>query len=297
MNKLQLQCKLDVLKVPNDKLSQTVFDLSAEDYKDFERGEWIDIIENPRGKLGKQVTTPFKLKYSGGFNDAKPLAILDRMIFSVCYSAYRKGWRGITVNQICHFLTHGANDENTQPTPALTDTITESVKRLMATTIEIDLSETAKKMNYPFKRTKIIAPLLPCKLETWEVNGQEVQLITFFDENPLAEIAEAKNQIMTVSAKLFDVAGIRNTPQVMTLKGYLVTRISAMKQHPKNLSNSITYADIYARIGAADAPKSSKQRIRAEILAIMESLKSEGIIRNFEVVKHGCAYHSIKIKL
>lgn len=294
--KIQIQNKLNAISIPGDKLSKDLFSLSTEDYQ--AAGDWLGIIENPKAKECRQVETYYRLRGIGDYDT--PPGMIDLLVLSVCTTAYQQGIKAISLRQIARYLMHGntSDRQTSNPTEDLIEVIETSLRRLMTTVIDIDLSDTAKRLKYGFQRTKITAPLLPCKIDTYNVNGQpDVRVVSMFSQSPIFEVAEYKRQILSIAAKLFDVAKLGNTPQIITLKGYLLSRIAAIKQHRKNLSHFITFKDVYARIGATEAPKSSKQSIRDDITKILDSLQTEKFIRGYRINRRGKAYHSIEILL
>lgn len=291
--KIQVQNRLERLKVPADKLSWNVFTMTpAEIVKTIQDGEWLGAIENPKAPTDKQAQTRYTLEHVEDYSDMRPTNFFDYAVLSVCATAYKEGWHGLTIDQICRVLTHA---NNRKISDALKAAVRASVERMMMTRITINLEDTAKKMRYEFKRLSISAPILPCKVEVWEVNGQKTTYVKFLDESPLMEVSEAKKHILTIGTKLLDVAGLHSSELSIERKWYLVFLAMGKKQHPKGFGQEITFKALYEFTGTANAPRWKKKRIRDEFLQILENLAREKSI-TFEVKKDAQGtFKSIKI--
>ena len=178
VEKFQENISLDKIVSCNDKLTKTVFCLSAEEYFDvLQKGISVAVTETIM--RGKKIQTHFTLN-GGGFSALKsPLNEYDRAIFDVCNSAREANFIGITRDSLFRILTGGKN-KNTRPTPNQAIAIFESLKRLM-TVIEINFSHTREKIpKYKDIPDKIISPILPCRiLHNVLFNGQRTTLVRF----------------------------------------------------------------------------------------------------------------------
>lgn len=290
--KIQVQSRLEQLKVPADKLTWRFMTMTPEDIEEaIENGNWLGAIENPNAPKAQQARTKFKLTHADGFDDMTPVNFFDYAVLAVCATAYKEGWQGLTLNQICRVLTHA---KSWHMSDAVKTAVEASIKRMMSTVITIDLTDTAEKMRYKFKRTSITSPVLPCQIEDWEINGQKSTYVKFLGESPLMEVAEAKNHILTVGTKLLDIAGLRSSKLSIESKWYLVFLALGKKQHQKYYGQTILFQSLYEYTGTANQSKCKRKRIRDEFLRILEKMKAEGEL-DFEIVMDGNIFKAIKI--
>lgn len=290
IEKFQNNFRLENIVSPNDKLTKILFSLSTDEYFDtLQKGTSIAVNETTI--RGKKIQTHFKLN-SGGFATLKrPLNEFDRAIFDVYNSAREANFIGITRDSLFRALT-GSGHRSPRPNQATT--IVESLERLM-TVIKIDFSQTRDKMpKYNSVPVQIISPIMPCKiLNNVLVNGQITSIIKFTDESPLMTIARAKKQIITYSVNLRDITGQNNTTLVISIKSYVIRRVLEIIAH--NLTPTITLADIFKHCNLTDADRFQQRNARKIILDIIESLKSKGIIKSFELTKKDGSYYSVTI--
>ena len=225
-----------------------------------------------------------------------PLSFRDWFVLSVYCAACQKKWQIITINQICNALTgnRAARQGRKNVTEALEAAVLESVKRMMCTLITIDITETCDAIKkYKTDKTELTDVIMPCKLlKNICVNGQITTAILIRDQSPLFYVAELKKQLLPIGTSFLDVLGQNNTPQVVTLKGYIVYRTTVITKH-KLKPATMTLADLYEKAGAES--KSQKQDVRRLVADVMNHLKTENLISGWEFVRHGNTFHAIKI--
>lgn len=292
VEKFQENISLDKIVSCNDKLTKTVFSLSAEEYfATLQKG--ISIAVNETTMRGKKIQTHFTLNGGGIATLKRPLNEYDRAIFDVCNSAQAANFIGITRDSLFRALVGGKN-RNTRPTPSQAIAIFESLKRLM-TVIEIDFSLTRDKMpKYKDVPDKIISPILPCRiLHNVLFNGNHTTLIRFTNESPLMKIARVKKQIITSPVSLRDIINQNNTPLVIMIKSYVIRRVFEIIAH--NMTPTITFDDLFKHCELSNPSRWQKQDARKIVLSVMNNLQSEGVIKSFEMTKKGESYYSVTI--
>ena len=290
IEKFQTNIRLDSIVSPNDKLTRTLFNLSADEYFDtLQKG--ISIAVNETTIRGKKIQTHFKLNGSGLAALKHPLNEFDRAIFDVCNSAQTANFIGITRDSLFRALT-GSGHRSPRPNQA--NAILESLKRLMII-IEIDFSLTRNKIpKYNSVKPILISPILPCRiLHNVLFNGNRTTLIRFTDESPLMKIARVKKQIITSPVSLRDIINQNNTPLVIMIKNYVIRRVLEIIAH--NMTPTITFDDLFKHCELSNPSRWQKQDARKIVLSVMNNLQSEGIIKSFKMTKKGDAYHSVTI--
>lgn len=313
--KFQIQKRLKKITSPNDKLVKTIFNLPADDYvgiiksgrrakvtEKIIRGKkvqtyfWLKIIGVPEGE---KIPTRFEIEGIGTVNLSRPLNEFDRTIFEICISAQAEELEFLTVDSLFREMA-GGKSTNTRPTLEEKIAILESIGKMMITAITIDFSETREKMKkYSSAPPRLVGTILPCQyLDGVKVNGKTTAIIKFLDESPLLTIARAKNkQIISYPVALRDIPNQNNTPTVTELKSYVIRRVNEIIQHSKDLRPTITFEDVFKHCGLNEASKWQKQDARKIIFAVMENLKSQGVIRSFEKLKGGRSYYAVSFKV
>ena len=293
--KFQVQRRVKKLTVPCDKLSNHMFNYSADEYAEIlENHDRCGCVEGV--KKGKKIVTPYWLELIKGYEDLLPLNPFHREILFHAMNFYEQGFNVITISMTLDSLT---GEEKRNVCKEQYAAIKSAIDKLGFTRIKIDLAPLFKA--YPkyaanFKgdrdRAELIGILLPMKYLETEINGQKTLAIELLGESPLMTVAKLKKQILTYDATPLAIAEQKNTPQVITVKNYLLRRIKLIE---RGLSPIILFKTLYENCGLADATDSIKRNVRKEIGDILSSFKADGVIKNFEFERQGRAYRAIKI--
>jgi hypothetical protein len=279
--------------VPNFKLVKVTQKMDGNLYKDIVNGKRKGgIIEKKNHKNKGDVTTIYTISNSDGYENTDPLNITDYSVLSACASEYDAGNRFTTVAIILRALIGEVGNQNVRPRPDQYYMIMTSLKKLMFTAIEIDLSSTNETLKYSGNK-KITSALLPAKIIETSINGKIVDnVIYFLDESPIMEIARARKQILTYDAYILNVPNQNNTPLVIDLKNYSIIRVLEIKLH--NLTPTLTFADIFSKCRIDGLDNKTKSRAREYVLRFFEHLQNLGEIKSFEITKKGNAFYSIQ---
>ena len=226
----------------------------------------------------------------------KWLTHFDREILCAAVSLYEAKNVYITPKMIYQALS--GNNKDVKMTPAMRDEIIKSIDKLMGTIIEINASEEVKagwRQEAEYK-----GALLPCKRVSKKdirINGQEViDCIQLLGSSPLYDYAKGINQISRASIDMLN-APVNNTPENITLKGYLLRTITSMKSPKSKLKPVIRYDTIYEYLGIENTDKMAKKRVRDRTKEILNFWVNEGLITGFDEEKEGKTFEKIKIEL
>ena len=296
--KFQVQRRVKKMTVPCDKLSQIIFEFSADEYADIlEKHEQCGCVESV--KKGKKITTPYWLELIEDYTDKLPPDAFTREFLFHAINFFEQGFDYFTLSMTLDSLTGGKEKRHVYKEQYAA--IKRAIDKLGFTRIEIDLAPLFKafpKYAANFKgnrdRAKIIGCLLPMQYFETEINGHKTLAIKLLGESPLMIYAKLKKQVLKYDTTPLAIAGQNNTPTVITIKNYLLRRIKLIE---RGLNPSILLETIYKNCGLADADKWKKQDARKEIETTLNSFKANGVIKNFEFEKHGIVYRSIKITL
>ena len=277
----------------NDKLAKVIFKLSDEGTGELLNGETFCIVEKRSKKFG-EITTAYKILNAAGYQVLRPFTMFDRFVLAVCISEWLAGNRYTTVAIIYRALTGKIGKGDSKPSVTQRKAIIESLEILMSRIVDYGAEDICQIMGYnngnPFVGK---APLLPAAyIDFSSLNGESDTLIFFTDEPPLLKMAQIKKQLVSYDATILDMSG-QNTPMNIASKNYTMLRIQEIILH-KQLTPTITFADVFRKLRIENADNKIKQRIREYMLAFFEHLKTEGVVKSFEVVKHGNTFYGIK---
>ena len=298
-NKIAKYNQSNNLTILLDKLFKNVFDPSKNS-------------KNRRVFEGESKTAPCTVITFEFFHGS--LNQFDKLVFCVAISEQRAGNNFFTVRRLWHKLGGGH-----KLTDDIKELISDSLKKLRCTLVNINMTQVNKKFHYTDKAEVTFSNyLLPCKTLEVKINGQLVDgAYQFLDTSPILQVAELKNQFTEQPFELLDVPKLKNTEVTMKLKFYLLERITAIlgshKKHKshivgkkkgggfifkksKILRKIITFDDIFHQCELADATKRQKQQARETISKILEHFKAEKFISEWHFEKKNGAFYSIHFK-
>ena len=281
--------------VPNVKLVKSITKFDAEDYQELLGGEEAEVVEKRNHKKFGMIATTYKIMNADGYDDDSPLTEFDAAVLSACISEQKAGNVDTTSAIILRALIGKVGEDRHRLRTNQNNAILHSVTKLMQTIITVDLSETNEALGYNGgEKQKLHAPILPCEFVTTTINGQPVtDVIHFYRESPIMQIAEARNQILRYDTDLLDVPNQNNTPLVITLKNYCMRRVAEIKAH--KMTPTLTFADIFKRARISpSASRDAKYNARETVTALFEHLQKKGAVKSFELVKKGVAVHAVK---
>ena len=269
-------------KDPNDKVNKRFFDMTD---KQHERGELI-INESRKGSKNI-IKTPIHLeytRYTEKIMATRPrFNAFDREILYACISEQIEGNMATTINSIYRLIT--GDSGRRKPTDQMTKLIRQSIDKLLFCDVTIDLTEVCLKYGYNKGKPCVLhSAILPGQyLEGAIVNGEASTVITFYEESPLFLAAEIKNQqLLTYEKNLLDVP-VRNSPEVIVMKNYILRRIQEIIIH--NLTPTITFDDVFTKNQITDLTPTQKMRYRDYICKMFDFWIEKKLISKYVVNK------------
>ena len=276
----------------NDKLAKVIFKLSDAGTDDLLNGDTFCIVEKRSKKFG-EITTAYKILNAAGYQVLRPFTMFDRFVLAVCISEWLAGNRYTTVAIIYRALTGKIGRVDAKPSVTQRKVIIESLEILMSRIVDYGAEEICQIMGYnngnPFVGKGTLLPA--AYIDFSAVKGDSDTLIFFTDEPPLLKMAQIKKQLVSYEACLLDTAG-QNTSMNIEAKNYTMLRIQEIALH-KQLTPTITFADVFKKLRIENAHAEIKRRVRDFMVAFFEHLKSKGVIKSYETVKHGNTFYSI----
>lgn len=285
-------------KDPNDKINKSFFNMTEQQH---EAGKLI-ILEGTSQKkingnvVSENIVTPISLEYSEYMEkimSTRPrFNSFDREVLNACIAEQVTGNAATTVDVIYRNMT--GDDKRRKPSSEMVKLIKSSLSKLMFCEVEIDLTEVCAKYGYNNGKSCVLhSAILPGQYIEGAINGVETILIEFYKPSPLFIAAEIKNgQILSYDKNLLDVP-VNNTPEVITVKSYILRRICEIQAHKMN--PVITFKDIFEKNGLTNLGKTERQRLRGYIKKMLEFWIQEKVIIGYEFLRDGQSFHGIKV--
>ncbi|MBR4383333.1 MAG: hypothetical protein IKN16_07120 [Selenomonadaceae bacterium] len=300
MDNIQLHPTRKIV-VPNDRGTKLIFRASPERYHDRITGSAThSIIEMKKNSKFGEIKTPMEYSIDPAVVTEDPsvmevLTRFDNDVANVCISEWEVGNRYVTYSTIYRTLTGRVGESDANPSKVQLAAIKHSLKKLMNVKLKIYFQDAAVKLGYnDGKKINVEDKIIPARFVDCTVNGQKTTVIELTAESPLLTVARMKNnQIISYDVELLNVPGQKNTPLNIELKHYAIRRVMETKAHPKQMTPSITFADVLEKCRIADADNKKKHRVRETLKAVFEHLTACGEIDSYEVNKKKGVFYSI----
>jgi hypothetical protein len=191
-------------------------------------------------------------------------------------------------------------------------TIRDRLEFMRHATITLDCTEEAAahfiKEGQNLQSLTLSQYLLPMNRMNAVLNGREVEAYFLIDTPPLFQYASSKRQISLVDMDLLNVhfeadsplagASLNNTPAIIVLKNYLLTRIEGMKNPNNRLqSRKILFSSIYEELGEPSPIKQRRQRLRNYTEIYLEYLTQQNYISGYSFTRTGRVVDGVEIVL
>ena len=270
-----------------------------------------DLSKNPRRNIIEckrpRIITPLKIEIKK-VSEEFQLSAFDVEVFQACVTHQAAGNEYATISTLYHIM--GGGHILTAETKRR---IHESLTKLSFIRLDFDMSEVCELYGYnDGAGFRYSGSVLPFESIRAEVNGQIVEgAIHFLAVSPLLKVAQIKSQFVTANQRLLDVPYLKNTENIVGLKGYLLERILQIKgsygRKPKTVHNGkkkivnkvkplqkiILFDTLQSDLKLQNLTKSQWQDLRQAVTKILKHFKSENLIATFELKKVGKKFYSI----
>ena len=263
-------------------------------------GKAASVSPDKGGKGAFKVVTSLRYDDKNVSITGRPLTAFDKTVHNAIASIYAAGNPYFTL-QMAYRAMNGLEVE--QISPETLAPIRQSIEAGITRRLKIDATEQVDA--YYKKRVKKAVYenyFLPLKKITVTMNnGEELEGYAFLDVPPLYEYSRSLNQVISVDIGLLATGKqLRNTPEVATIREYLIRRIEGMKNQRSSLNNyNIKYATILAEVGIDSASLSRTQlnRKRDTVKKILDHFKSKGFIVDYKDYYSGRSIEGVEIIL
>ena len=241
---------------------------------------------------------PDHMQIEGG----RQLSSYDKSIINGVTSLMESGNAVFSIPMLYHAMT---GRQNPTVDEVLYDDISEKLELMRRMMLTIDLSEEyrAKFIEAQGGDSNSVANitlegyLLPLNKITGEINGKKTELYQLIQHPPLYTYAKMRHQLASVHISLLSVP-VNNNATTIPLKTYLIQRIEAAKAQAIRADNvMILYASIYGELGAMEAGKTKKMRIRTYAEKILDYFVEQQYIKEYHAYKEGRTISGINVIL
>ena len=281
--------------MPNNKLANSLT-------KDIIDAGAIDLVVSGRGKT--EITTRCILSYEGDnvkLSGRQPCTEYDRNVADAVTSLFLYGDPShiITPATVYRAMIHSTGTET--PSPQTLGAVTRSLDKGRFVRVQIDCTQELLRRNASLNGEQITGGkvdtyLLPLEKIEVMAGGKKVTAYKIIKTPVLYDYVRLTKQVLTVPAKLLDVPNASNTEQRISIKGYLLRRITVMKGKTQQ-SNRILFEKIWDAAGKPDPSPKEAQRIREYTFTVLDYWKKERYIKGYKAVKDGKTYTAVEIQL
>ena len=281
--------------MPNNKLANSLT-------KDIIDAGAIDLVVSGRGKT--EITTRCILSYEGDnvkLSGRQPCTEYDRNVADAVTSLFLYGDPShiITPATVYRAMIHSTGTET--PSPQTLGAVTRSLDKGRFVRVQIDCTQELLRRNASLNGEQITGGkvdtyLLPLEKIEVMAGGKKVTAYKILKTPVLYDYAKLTKQVLTVPAKLLDVPNASNTEQRISIKGYLLRRITVMKGKTQQ-SNRILFEKIWDAAGKPDPSPKEAQRIREYTFTVLDYWKKERYIKGYKAIKEGKTYTAVEIQL
>lgn len=287
--------------MPNDRNVKMLFKFTKEGYtRNVNNPDGFRIVEMKNHKRFGKIATPVKISIDPALLAAdpilaEPLNQFDLDVANVCISFWCANKRELSPSILYRGLTGKIGDHDANPSKDQLAAIMTSLKKLTNVYLEIYLHDVCIKLGYNKCNPITISNyIIPAQIVEGKINGQKTLVIKLTAESPLLSVATVKNrQLLSFDARLLHIPHQKNTPTIIELKHYIIRRVLEIILHPKEMTPSITFADVFEKCRLEDASPKKKQRARDFIKSFFQHLLNYGIITSYQVNKKDGAYYSV----
>lgn len=229
-------------------------------------------------------------------NRPKGLTAYDREVNDAILSLNIIGGNEIFTDQMIYRTMTG--NPGAKLSKKQQDQITQSIAVLRGTIVKLSVSP-EEATAYGMDAINYEGNLLMIERVEAKIKGQTTNAYRLRRAPILYEYADGKNQIARVPMEIVNT-GLVKTTDTIELQGYLLRRITAMKN--SSMSRTILYSTIYDRLKIGESlanagqVRKKKSKVNEFIIKILEEWKEKAFIIDYKINKKGTSTVSVTIE-
>lgn len=268
---------------PIDKVNSSIFPIDS--YTVEQNDLLIDLTSKKRKKSkngsreedkADSVFAPVKIDFSGAEDLCLPknLTQFDKAVYNACGTLYYNG-----KDVVSHYQIYQQMGYTGKPNSKQLESITDSLKKMLATIFTFDNADECKLYKYPhFVYTGSLLPIQI--LEVYEKGASPLIKVRFTAKPPLFRFAIERKQYTTIPMEVMQVP-IRRTEFNLTIRDYILDRIARMKSGGEK---KIRYETMFDKLKNTCniTDRHNKNRCKRVMKEFLTHCKHVGYIRNFK---------------
>lgn len=251
------------------------------------------------GKNETPVYTALSLNYEGeDISLSKPIDSYDESVHNAVATLWAAGNRTITPMQVARVLTG-----KDKPGAGSIGDVTASMDKQRRTFVAIDFSAELRGRTGELDGEIFTAD--QCKTETYMLDatkttvktarGNEVSGYTINSVPILYLHDRMTGQLTSYPQSLLKATGeaVSSTQTNITMRDYIIARISRMRNAHTTTSRNIVYDTVFEHIGRGSASAKERRRMIESARSILDALKAEGFIAGWsEYAERGSSHRT-----
>lgn len=271
--------------MPNSKLINSIAKYGAAGYDEITATKVLPKYPD--------IKTTATLIFDENISLPKNFTQYDRAVFNAICSIYEAGNNAFTPTMVFRTMTGRTKEETIDPSNLTR--VVNSIEKQRATLVKIDCSgEFEKRKDVPNIKS-FDDNILPVRAATIIINGTETRGYAFRGKPLLYEYCGYTKQIITVPIHLLNTKTVKNTPEIIVIKEYLIRQIELLKHTQRN-NNNILYDTIFSECGITTDNRTTLKRYRDYIKKLLEIWIEKDYIKAYKEYKRGAKIMGVEIK-
>lgn len=211
----------------------------------------------------------------------------DRAIMNAVSSEWAQGNTFIWAARI-HRTMAGKKDSE-RVNEATVENIESRLDKMMRSTVRIDFTDQLRRYGgMETDSTVIEGNLIYAEKITSTVNGATISGYRLIESPIIYEYSHRFRQIISIPLKLLDTGStVRNTPENITIKHYLLQRIEMAKNSKNHMNGRILLTTLFRECHLTVSNRNQKSRYKRTIERLLEHWKSRLYIKNYTYLNSG----------
>lgn len=241
-----------------------------------------------------EIETKATLHFDDNITLPKNYTQYDRAVLNAICSLYNAGNKAFTPIMVFRSMTGRTNDETIEP--SVLKAVTESIEKQRRAIVKIDGTEELTRRKVPgVESLTFDENILNLTAATIKVNGVKTKGYIFVNKPVLYRYCETTKQIITVPIQLLNTKSIKNTPDIIVIREYLLRQIELIKKGIRN-NKKILYETVFEECGITVNNKTVAKRYRDYISRLLEAWIEKGYIKAYKEYKKGNKFMGVEIK-
>lgn len=256
---------IDSILIPTDKINNRLTKIDAAQKK---QQKFIFDVGNNKNQNATVLLDVDFTELAKVCPEVNRLSEFDKTVMTAVGSISKAGNSVTTSMRIAKMLRQTVNSD-------FLTKIDESLQKITAIQIAINNEAAAKKLGYDKLTYK--GSMMPIERVTAVINGQVTDsAIHIFRTPPLIEYAIGCKQVITIATNLYTAIPAANSKYGLPIKNYILRRVISNTSY-----NKILLKTLFEECEITE--KSARYNSKKTINNILEALKKNGVISDFEL--------------